>query len=179
MSRSAKFSTTNGMSSSGMIPAAAVLFAAGMVVPAATSALACEPRPRAVSATAAIQRFRRIDVPPKSAAPRPEPPPAPEALATRCSADAGKTWSQPDTPTAETLYAISFADAQNGWAVGASGTIVRSTDGGATWAKQPVQLPDDMGGTRPLDVNLFGVAATGATEAWAVGDLGAVLHTKD
>jgi photosystem II stability/assembly factor-like uncharacterized protein len=86
---------------------------------------------------------------------------------------------QPDTPTAETLYAISFADAQNGWAVGASGTIVRSTDGGATWAKQAVQLPDDLGGSRPLDVNLFGVAATGATEAWAVGDLGMILHTRD
>lgn len=95
------------------------------------------------------------------------------------STDAGRTWSQPDTPTAETLYSISFADAQNGWAVGASGVIVRSTDGGATWAKQAVALPDDMGGSRPLDVNLFGVAATGATEAWAVGDLGAILHTRD
>lgn len=95
------------------------------------------------------------------------------------SGDAGRTWSQPDTPTAETLYAISFADAQNGWAVGASGTIVRSTDGGATWAKQAVQLPDDMGGTRPLDVNLFGVAATSSSDAWAVGDLGTILHTRD
>lgn len=95
------------------------------------------------------------------------------------STDAGVTWSQPDTPTAETLYALSFADPQNGWAVGALGTIVRSTDGGASWTKQAVQMPDEMGGTRPLDVNLFGVAAIGPNEAWAVGDLGTVLHTKD
>jgi photosystem II stability/assembly factor-like uncharacterized protein len=95
------------------------------------------------------------------------------------STDAGKTWMQPDTPTAETLYAISFADAQHGWAVGASGMILRSTDGGTTWTKQVVSLPDEMGGSRPLDMNLFGVAATGANEAWTVGDLGTVLHTRD
>ena len=95
------------------------------------------------------------------------------------STDAGVTWSQPDTPTAETLYSISFADAQSGWAVGASGTIVRSTDGGVSWTKQAVQVPDEMGGSRPLDVNLFSVAAIGPTEAWTVGDLGTVLHTKD
>ena len=95
------------------------------------------------------------------------------------STDSGKTWMQPDSPTAETLYSISFADAQNGWAVGASGTILRSTDGGTTWSKQVVSLPDEMGGNRPLDVNLFGVAATGPKEAWTVGDLGTVLHTRD
>lgn len=96
------------------------------------------------------------------------------------STDAGATWSQPDSPTAETLFAISFADAQNGWTVGAVGTVLRSTDGGNAWTKQAVQVPDEMGsGSRPLDVNLFGVAATGPTEAWAVGDLGTLLHTKD
>ncbi|MFI5316301.1 MAG: WD40/YVTN/BNR-like repeat-containing protein [Myxococcota bacterium] len=95
------------------------------------------------------------------------------------SGDGGRTWTQPDTPTAETLFAISFADDKNGFAVGASGTILHSTDGGATWAKQAVQVPDEMGGTHALDVNLFGVAVLSATEAFAVGDLGTALHTRD
>jgi len=95
------------------------------------------------------------------------------------STDAGRTWSETRTPTARTLFAVSFADDKTGWAVGASGTLLRSTDGGATWTAQPVQIQDEMGGTRPLDVNLFGVAALSPTEAWAVGDLGTVLHTRD
>jgi photosystem II stability/assembly factor-like uncharacterized protein len=95
------------------------------------------------------------------------------------SSDAGRTWTETRTPTSKTLFAVSFADAMNGWAVGAGGTILRSTDGGATWTAQPVEVPDEMGGARPLDVNLFGVAAVSASEAWAVGDLGAVLHTRD
>lgn len=95
------------------------------------------------------------------------------------STDSGRTWSQPDTPTAETLFSVSFADDKNGFAVGANGTLLKSTDGGATWTKQPVSVPDEMGGTHPLDVNLFGVAAISPTDAFAVGDLGTVLRTHD
>jgi photosystem II stability/assembly factor-like uncharacterized protein len=95
------------------------------------------------------------------------------------SSDGGRNWQQSDTPTAETLYAISFADGKNGFAVGASGTILHSGDGGVSWAKQVVQVADEMGGTRALDVNLFGVAAVSATEAFAVGDLGTLLRTRD
>lgn len=96
------------------------------------------------------------------------------------SSDGGRNWQQPDTPTADTLYAISFADDSNGFAVGAAGTILHSSDGGVTWAKQAVQVPDEMGGgTRPLDMNLFGVAALSPTDAWVVGDLGMVLRTHD
>jgi photosystem II stability/assembly factor-like uncharacterized protein len=95
------------------------------------------------------------------------------------SSDGGRTWSQPDTPTAKTLFDVSFADDKAGWAVGADGTILRSQDGGATWTAQTAQIGDDMGGTRPLDTNLFGVAATSPTTAWAVGDLGVVVRTRD
>lgn len=95
------------------------------------------------------------------------------------STDGGKTWTQSDTPTAETLFATSFADDSNGWAVGANGTLMRSTDGGVTWTKQTATVPDEMGGTRPLDTSLFGIAATSPTTAIAVGDLGVVLRTRD
>ena len=95
------------------------------------------------------------------------------------SSDGGRTWTQPDTPTAKTLFGISFADDKSGWAVGASGTILRSTDGGKTWAEQKVEITDEMGQSAPIDVNLFGVAALSPTEAWVVGDLGMVLRTRD
>jgi photosystem II stability/assembly factor-like uncharacterized protein len=95
------------------------------------------------------------------------------------SSDGGRNWQACDTPSSDTLYAISFADDKNGFAVGASGLLLHTSDGGVTWAKQLVQVPDETGATRPLDVNLFGVAAISASDAFAVGDLGTVLHTKD
>ncbi len=96
------------------------------------------------------------------------------------SSDGGRTWSQAGTPSARTLFDISFADdGQSGWAVGADGVILRSKDGGATWAMQTAQITDEMGGTRPLDTNLFSVVATSPTSAWAVGDLGIALRTRD
>lgn len=95
------------------------------------------------------------------------------------SSDSGRTWSQPDTPTANTIFGISFADDANGWAVGANGTILHSSDGGASWQLQPVELTDEMGDSRPLDTNLFSVAAISPTHAVAVGDLGVALRTRD
>lgn len=95
------------------------------------------------------------------------------------SRDGGRNWSQPATPTAKTLFGISFADDNVGWAVGAAGTILRSTDGGETWTAQTVKIVDEMGEARPLDTNLFSVAATSPTSAWAVGDLGVVVRTRD
>ena len=95
------------------------------------------------------------------------------------SADGGGTWTRSPTPTADILFAVSFADSQSGWAVGAHGVILRSTDGGATWEQQVASVADEISGARPFDGPLFGVAAVSADEAWAVGDLGTVLHTTD
>src|SRR5947209_17160159 len=51
--------------------------------------------------------------------------------------DSGATWSRqsPIEPGPE-LHAISCADASNQTAVGRSGTIIRTTDGGLTWISQ-------------------------------------------
>jgi len=84
------------------------------------------------------------------------------------------TWKLPEA----SLYTVT-ARGQNAWAAGYWGTILRSSDGGATWVVQPVEIPDELGEVRPLDVNLFGVAATSQTSAWAVGDLGIVVRTRD
>jgi photosystem II stability/assembly factor-like uncharacterized protein len=96
------------------------------------------------------------------------------------SADGGESWEHVATPTDESLYDISFADEQNGWAVGEAGTLLHSRDGGRSWRALEVSVPDPFDGTsRPLDASLFGVAGVSATEAWAVGDFGIVLHTLD
>lgn len=95
------------------------------------------------------------------------------------SSDAGDTWSQRRTPTSATLFGVSFADASHGWAVGNDGVVLHSRDGGLSWEHQTVSVPDETGGTRPLDAALFGVAAVSPTEAWAVGDFGTLLHTED
>lgn len=95
------------------------------------------------------------------------------------SADAGQSWEHVATPTRETLYAIGFADDGHGWAVGAHGVVLRSRDGGASWTPQPVTRIDELGDEAPLDTHLFSLSVLSADEAWAVGDLGVVLHVRD
>ena len=51
-----------------------------------------------------------------------------------CSQDTAQfEWRQIESGTNEHLYGIHFADAKHGWAVGASGTVLSTTDSGATW----------------------------------------------
>ncbi len=58
-------------------------------------------------------------------------------------------------------------DADTGTAVGAEGTILHTTDGGATWTLQ------SSGTTVPLS----GVTFVDANTGWAVGEGGTILHT--
>jgi photosystem II stability/assembly factor-like uncharacterized protein len=97
----------------------------------------------------------------------------------RLSSDGGATWQRVETPVTESLYAVSFADAQHGWAVGGHGVILRTSDGGRSWERQAAQVLDELGEAAPLDTSLLGVSAVSAQEAWAVGDFGVILHTRD
>ena len=56
-----------------------------------------------------------------------------------------------------------------GWAVGGSGTIVHTVNGGATWTAEP-------GGTRQ---QLNGVAFAGAQLGWAAGAAGTIVQTAN
>src|SRR5436190_21891049 len=42
-------------------------------------------------------------------------------------------WSKLNTPTTNNLYAINFVSARFGVAVGATGTVLKTKDGGNTW----------------------------------------------
>lgn len=67
------------------------------------------------------------------------------------------------------LNAVSFADAETGWAVGAAGAILSTRDGGRTWRPQRSGMGGDLTDVKFLD----------RAEGWAVGTEGVVLHTTD
>ena len=62
---------------------------------------------------------------------------------------------------------VAFHDDSNGCAVGANGTIVATTDGGANWNSE----------YSGVAVNLNAVAAADQTQYVAVGDKGTILET--
>ncbi len=52
------------------------------------------------------------------------------------SDDEGRNWEQASVPVTVLLTSVSFVDNKHGWAVGHSGVVLHSNDGGATWLKQ-------------------------------------------
>ncbi|MEK7353928.1 MAG: CARDB domain-containing protein [Chloroflexota bacterium] len=67
------------------------------------------------------------------------------------------------------LSDITFVDASNGWAVGSSGIIQRTSDGGATWTPQNSRTTND----------LWSVSFVDANSGWAVGSSGTIRRTSD
>ena len=92
------------------------------------------------------------------------------ALLAASGAWAAAGWSPQSSGTSTDLSAVAFTDATDGWAVGAAGTILHTTDG-STWTAQS--------STPVTAVDLNGVAFTDATDGWAVGAAGTILHTSD
>jgi photosystem II stability/assembly factor-like uncharacterized protein len=85
--------------------------------------------------------------------------------------DDGSSWRQVDDPVNVMLTAVSFPDADNGWAVGHDATILHSADGGRSWTLQNFQ--PDLG--QPLLDVYFSDAHTG----YAVGAFGLMMQTLD
>ncbi|NQT14978.1 MAG: hypothetical protein HQ582_19640 [Planctomycetes bacterium] len=65
------------------------------------------------------------------------------------SPDAGHTWTAYPTGQNLPIRSLSFVDDQHGWAVGELGTILATTDGGATWRRCR------SGGTRAALLGIF------------------------
>ena len=67
------------------------------------------------------------------------------------------------------LVSVSFPTETDGWASGRYGTILHTSDGGATWN------PQSSGTT----FTLSGICFVDTKNGWAVGNKGTILHTSD
>ncbi|HEY5925681.1 MAG TPA: YCF48-related protein [Kofleriaceae bacterium] len=56
----------------------------------------------------------------------------------RVSTNGGASWQSQASGTSENLYAVHFADAMHGAAVGRRGTVIVTADGGAHWTARPL-----------------------------------------
>lgn len=79
----------------------------------------------------------------------------------------GVGWMEQSSGTTQDLRSVSAVDNTTAWAVGAAGTVLKTSDG-STWNPQAA-------GVTPND--LFGVSALDAQNAFAVGDSGMVMKT--
>ena len=79
----------------------------------------------------------------------------------------GVGWMEQISGTTQDLTSVTAVDNTTAWAVGAAGTVLKTTDG-STWNPQAA-------GVTPND--LFGVSALDAQNAFVVGDSGTVLKT--
>jgi len=78
-------------------------------------------------------------------------------------------WYQQNSGTIKSLLGVSFTDTNTGTAVGDNGTIIRTTDGGASWTSQ-------ASGTTN---SLLGVSFTNTNTGTVVGDNGTILRTTN
>jgi len=95
------------------------------------------------------------------------------ALAVLAAVSVADAWAAvPRWPTSHRpLLAVDFVDRGTGWAVGASGVIVRTTTGGALWTRQR-----SLATAAPA---LRDVCFVDRLRGWAVGDGGIILRTAD
>jgi photosystem II stability/assembly factor-like uncharacterized protein len=92
------------------------------------------------------------------------------------SDDQGKTWLQAKVPVSVMLTAVSFPNAQEGWAVGHQGVILYTSDAGATWQLQHANA--DSNGEK-AGTPLLGVWFADNQNGYAVGAYGLFLVTHD
>jgi len=77
----------------------------------------------------------------------------------------GRTWQRQESTVDVDLLDVKFVDALEGWAVGAEGTIIHSSDGGEHWTTERSNTP------HPLERVFF----TDRNHGWAVGFGGTVV----
>lgn len=87
------------------------------------------------------------------------------------SDDRGDTWKQSAVPTTAVLTSVYFHDRNLGWAVGHDSIVLKTTDGGETWAVTQY-APE-------LELPLFDVWFADADNGIAIGAYGYFLVTSD
>lgn len=124
------------------------------------------------------------------------------------TSDGGAHWQTTPSGAVLGLFGVHFLDAQRGWVVGSGGTVLRTSDGGGSWTKLPpfsdarilavrflddnrgfgagnVLLQTEDGGQnwtpkfKKLPKTINDVTFADASNGWAVGDEGYMLHSTD
>jgi photosystem II stability/assembly factor-like uncharacterized protein len=86
------------------------------------------------------------------------------------TSNGGDNWEEQSTVATErNLNSVHFADRDNGWAVGDSGTIVNTSNNGTSWTLQQSGIRN----------RLSSAYCTNRSNAYAVGDSGKVLRTTN
>lgn len=83
----------------------------------------------------------------------------------------GHQWAQANVPTRATLTAVTFADAEHGWAVGHDAVILATEDGGQNWTLQNFE-PD-------LEKPFLDVMFLSPTRGFAIGAYSLFYETID
>ena len=77
-------------------------------------------------------------------------------------------WKNPQ-PTGNNLYSIKFVDENNGWIVGATGTVMRTINGGIIWEMQPSITENNLSSVFFINQNI----------GWAAGENGTIIKTTN
>lgn len=88
------------------------------------------------------------------------------------SDDGGRQWAAQRVPTTENLQGIAAWSGEQAVAVGGDGVVLRTDDAGMTWTA--VEAPKSAVANKLLNVR-----SAGDGIAWAVGEMGALLHSAD
>ncbi|MEZ0309021.1 MAG: YCF48-related protein [Ramlibacter sp.] len=81
--------------------------------------------------------------------------------------DSGWCWQEPQ-PAAEIVTGVFFLNADIGWAAGTWGWMQKTTDGGKTWSRLPLN-----------EFNFTEIAFADDLNGWALLEFGGVAHTTD
>lgn len=78
-------------------------------------------------------------------------------------------WQSQNSGTSNNLRAVCFIDINNGWAVGETGVLLNTSNGGMAWS------PQQSG----ISTHIVGVDFVDPNNGWTVGDNGVILHTSN
>ncbi|HEY0832358.1 MAG TPA: YCF48-related protein [Azospirillum sp.] len=119
------------------------------------------------------------------------------------SDDDGRNWRQArEVPVSVALTGVTFVDARRGWAIGHSGAVLHTADGGETWTRQidgraigalavaearsvvgehaaRIQRDAERLSSEGPDKPLLGIHFADAMHGWVVGAYGLALATTD
>jgi photosystem II stability/assembly factor-like uncharacterized protein len=87
-------------------------------------------------------------------------------------ASGGNTWVPQSGGTTKELRSVYFIDANTGWAVGDSGTILKTTNGGSAWLPQTSPTTEEL-------LSVYFIPQGGTNTGLAVGRGGTILKTTD